>query len=190
MAAASTTGQPVIVSEDTLLSRGFSFYDQPRAMCSIKGPEGPCQVEAFVFGESREDRTGGTCSKLDRGSYFGHCVDGALQGFCVVVADGTTKLTRAAYVSYFDKGRMAYPALMSWLDANQPKFFGVTEKSVSYGCVLFGRWDNSRTRGSCPRFMDIYGSDIFTESNVQALREGSFDLSHYGAKFVGYVLGK
>ena len=188
--APSPTAQQVILSKNTLLSRGFGFDDQPRAMCSIKGPDGPCQVEAFVSGELSQDPSAYTCSKLDRASYVGHCVNGALEGVSVVIADGTSKHTREAFVSYFCMGGMAYPALTSWLDENQPKFFGVHEKSRSYGCVVFGRWDNSRTRGSCPRFMDIYGSDIFTESNVQGLRDGTFNLNNYAAKFIEYVQGK
>jgi len=187
--AASATAQPVILSKNILLSRGFGFDDQPRAMCSIKGPDGRCQVEAFVFGELRQDPAAYTCSKLDRASYVGHCVDGALQGISVVIADGTTKVGRQALVSYFCMGRMAYPALTSYLDGNQSNF-GVREKSMSYGCVYFGKWDNASTRNSCPRFMDIYGSDIFTESNAQGLREGTFNLSHYGAKFIEYAQGK
>ncbi len=187
---AVATGQPVILSENVLLSRGFSFDDQPRAMCSINGPDGPCQVEAFVFGELRQDPAAYTCSKLDRANYVGHCVGSALEGVSVVIADGTKKLSREAFVSYFCRGRMAYPALTSSFDDRFPPIFAVREKSGSYGCVVFGKWDHSSTRGSCPRFVDIYGSDIFTESNVQALRGGTFNLSHYGAKFIEYVQGK
>jgi len=188
--AAAATAQPVILSKNILLSRGFGFDDQPRAMCSINGPDGPCQVEAFVGADLRQDPAAYTCSKLDRASYVGHCVGGALEGVSVVIADGTTKGTREAFVSYFCNGLIAYPALTSWLDESQPKFLGVFEKSMSYGCVVFGKWDSSSTSLSCPRFMDIYGNDIFTESNARALREGTFDLSHYGAKFIEYVQGK
>jgi hypothetical protein len=159
-------------------------------MCPINGPEGPCQVEAFVFGESREDRTGGTCSKLDKARYVGRCVDGALEGVSVVIADGSAIMTKKAFLSYFSMGRMAYPALMSWLDPNQPDFFGVIEKTRSYGCVLFGKWDQSHTRDNCPRFMEIYGRDIFTESNVRRLKDGTFDLSDYAGKFIEYVRGR
>jgi PEGA domain len=179
--------QPGTFSEGTLLSHGFVFGDQPRPMCTIKGPDGPCQVEAFIGGESRDDRTGWTCAKLDRATYVGHCVGGALEGVCLLNADGSSKSTREAFLSYFSKGRIAYPALTSYLDANQPAFFGAREKTVSYGCVVFGRWDNSQTRGSCPKFIDIYGPDIFTEGNVQALRNGTFDLGHYAAKFTDYI---
>ena len=188
--AASATAQPVILSKDILLSRGFGFADQPRAMCSIKGPDGPCQVEAFVFGESHQDPAAYTCSKLDRASYVGHCVGGALEGVSVVIADGSTKEAREAFVSYFSMGRMAYPALTSSFNVRFASNFGVWEKSGSYGCVYFGKWDQSTTRASCPKFMDVYGSDIFTESNAQALRDGTFNLSHYGAKFIEYAQGK
>ena len=186
---ASGTTQPVILSKDLLLSRGFSLDDRPRPMCSIQGPDGPCQVEAFVWQESAPDPAAYTCSKLDRATYLGHCVDGYLQGVAVVFADGTTKAYRDAYLSYFSTGRMAYPALFSLLEGSPP-LFGVIEKNLGYGCVSFGRWDDSKTRGWCPKFMAIYGSDIFSEANAKALREGTFDLSHYAAKFIKYVQGK
>lgn len=193
--SSSSVEQPAMFSRSTLGMRGFVFDDQLRGMCPIQGPDGPCRVEAFVGGESRDDRSGYTCSKLDRGSYMGHCVGGALEGISVVIADGTTKAHREAFLSYFSEGRIAYPALTSWLDSSLPDFFGLLEKNgaghlVSYGCVVFGRWDNSRTQGDCPKLMDIYGPDIFAESNVQRLRDGTFDLSHYTAKFVEYVQGR
>ncbi|PYU76583.1 MAG: hypothetical protein DMG49_01215 [Acidobacteria bacterium] len=179
--------QPLIFARDVLVSRGLVFDDQTRAMCPIRGPDGPCQVEAFAFGESREDKAGYTCSKLDRASYIGHCVRGTLQGVSLVIADGATKAAKEAVLSYFSEGRLAYPALTTFLDANQPRMFAAREKASSYGCVVFGKWDNSTTRGTCPRFLDMYGTDIFDESNLQRLRDGTFDVSRYAGKFAEYM---
>jgi len=122
-------------------------------MCKISGPEGPCRVEAFGHNETTTDTTGYTCSKLDRATYVGHCVKGKLDGLSLVIADGNKKRTKEAYMSYFNEGRIAYPALSSFLagDIN----FGATEKGRSYGCIYFGKWDKSTER--CALFIEIYG---------------------------------
>jgi TonB family protein len=174
---------PVSISKDTLVSRGFSFDDRQRPLCKISGPEGTCRVEAFVFSEKKNDETAYTCSKLDRSTYVGHCVHGKLDGLSLVIADGKTKHTREAFISYFYEGRIAYPALTSYLTGDTN--FGVQGPKSSYGCIYFGRWDKSAER--CGRFMEIYGTDLFTESNAQKLRDGVFDLSHYRAKFLEFM---
>lgn len=174
---------PVSISKDTLVSRGFSFDDRQRPMCKISGPEGTCHVEAFVFSEKKFDEAAYTCSKLDRSSYVGHCIHGKLDGLSLVIADGRTKHTREAFISYFREGRIAYPALTSYLTGDTN--FGVREQKSSYGCVYFGRWDESGER--CGRFTEIYGTDLFTESNAQKLRDGVFDLSQYRAKFLEFM---
>ncbi len=186
--APTTSSDPMSVKipDDALAAHGFAFDDHQRDMCEINGPEGRCRVEAFVFGEKTQDPERFTCSKLDRATYVGHCVDGELQGFAVVIADGTTKQSKEAFISYFSEGRIAYPALTSYL--HDEKNFGVREKFSSYGCVYFGKWDDSAKR--CGRFIEIYGADLFTEANAQALRDGTFDLSHYAAKFVEFMQRK
>jgi hypothetical protein len=177
---------PGKITKGVLNASGFAFADQPRPMCKISGPEGPCRVEAFVFGEKTTDEARYTCSKLDRATYVGHCVKGKLDGLSLVIADGSKKLTKEAYMSYFNEGRIAYPALSSFLagDTN----FGVTEKGRSYGCVYFGKWDKSTER--CALFMEIYGKDLFTESNAQKLRDGNFDLDNYRVKFLEFMQRK
>jgi TonB family protein len=177
---------PVSISKDSLASRGFSFDDQHRPLCKVTGSEGTCRVEAFVFGEKNGDGAAYTCSKLDKSSYVGHCVDGKLDGLSLVIADGKSKQTREAFISYFDKGRIAYPALTSYLSGDTN--FGVRQQHGSYGCVYFGRWDQSAER--CERFTRIYGPDLFTESNAQKLRDGVFDLGHYRAKFLEFMQDK
>jgi len=177
---------PVSISEDSLGSRGFSFDDRELPMCKISGPEGTCRVEAFVFWEKTTDEAAFTCRKLDRASYLGRCVDGKLDGVSVVIADGSAKQAREAFISYFHEGRIAYPVLTSYLTGDLN--FGVQEKSEGYGCVYFGEWDESAKR--CGRFTEIYGPDIFTESNAQKLRDGTFDLSHYRAKFLEFARQK
>jgi hypothetical protein len=172
--------KPVKISKDVLVSLGFSFDDRKRPMCEISGPEGTCRVEAFVFGEKTTDEAAYTCSKLDRASYVGHCVRGKLDGLSLVIADGSTKGVKEAFISYFLEGRIAYPVLTSTLTGNMN--FGVQEQRKSYGCVYFGKWDRSAER--CGRFTEIYGTDIFAESNAQKLRDGTFDLNHYRAKFL------
>ncbi len=186
--ATSESSRPTesTISKDRLFARGFSFDEHERAMCKISGPEGPCRVQAFVRDEKRVDPDAYTCSKLDRAMYRGACVGGKLQGLSVVVADGSTKGSREAFVSYFHEGRMAYPALTSYLDGEE-KNLGVDEKTKSYGCVYFGNWDKSRER--CGRFIEMYGTDIFTESNAQRLKDGTFDLDHYRVNFLEF-LGK
>ncbi|HEX3819596.1 MAG TPA: hypothetical protein VHW45_04655 [Candidatus Sulfotelmatobacter sp.] len=146
----------------------------------ISGPEGVCRVEAFVSSEKTTDDARWTCSKLDRASYIGHCVHGKLDGLSLVIADGSTKDGKEAFISYYLDGRIAYPALTSWLvgDLN----FGAQEQRQNYGCVYFGKWDRSAER--CGRFAEIYGSDLFTESNAQKIRDGSLDLSQYRDKFL------
>jgi hypothetical protein len=174
------------VSNDVLASNGFSFADQRRSMCEISGPEGRCRVEAFVFGETKVDEASFTCGKLDRATYVGRCIHGKLDGLSLVFADGSKKRVKEAFISYFEQGRIAYPALTSFLagDAN----FGVQEQGKSYGCVYFGKWDKSSER--CALFIKIYGTDFFTESNAQALRDGTFDLDNYRAKFLEFVQRK
>jgi hypothetical protein len=94
--------------------------------------------------------------------------------------------SKEAFISYFLKGRIAYPALTSFLDGNTN--FGVDDlkrkvgkveipKRCAYGCVYFGKWDKAADR--CGRFSEMYGPDIFTESSAQKLRDGTFDLNHY-----------
>ena len=174
------------ITRDVLGSNGFTFADQKRPMCKISGPDGPCDVEAFAHGEATNDEAKFTCSKLDRATYVGHCISGKLRGLSLVVADGNKKLHKEAYIAYFDDGRIAYPALTSFLvgDGN----FGVTEKSKSYGCVFFGKWDKSSER--CSLFIQIYGKDLFTESNAQKLKDGTFDLDVYRARFVEFMQQK
>jgi hypothetical protein len=170
-------------SEKLLASNGFTFAEWKLPMCPISGPEGTCGVEAFQPGEANIDETRFTCRKLDQATYLGHCVNGKLEGLSLVIADGSAKVTKEAYISYFDKGRIAYPALTSFLvgDAN----FGVTEQRKSYGCVYFGKWDRSDER--CAQFVKIYGKDLFTESNAQALRDGTFRFDEYRARFLEFM---
>jgi hypothetical protein len=182
----STDAASVKVPKDVLASNGFTFADQGRPMCKIGGPEGSCRVEAFVHGETREDEAKFTCGKLDRSSYVGHCVKGKLNGLSLVIADGSKKLAKEAYISYFDEGRIAYPALNSFLVGDNN--FGVMEKGASYGCVYFGKWDKSGDR--CALFIKIYGQGLFTESNAQKLRSGTFDLDNYRAKFLEFMQQK
>src|SRR5258706_8635042 len=152
---------PVKISKDVLASRGFIFADQSRPMCKISGPEGPCRVEAFVWGETtKNDEARFTCKKLDRATYVGHCVKGKLDGLSLVIADGSKKLVKEAHISYFDEGRIAYPTLTSFLAGDNN--FGVMEKGRDNGCVYLGKWDKSRER--CERFTKVYDKDIFTEA--------------------------
>ena len=176
----------VKVSQDALTSNGFTFADEERPMCKISGPEGPCRVEAFAHGETTKDEARFTCSKLDKATYVGHCVKGKLDGLSLVIADGSKKLHKEAYISYFNKGRLAYPALTSFLISDRN--FGVTEKGKSYGCVYFGKWDKSSEL--CALFIKIYGKDLFTESNAQKLTDGTFELDHYRTKFVEFMQQK
>jgi hypothetical protein len=175
---------PARFSKDELVSHGFSFDDRERPMCEVSGSEGTCHVEAFVWGEKApSDEAANTCTKLDRASYVGRCVHGNLDGLSLVIADGSTKDAKEAFVSYFVEGRIAYPALTSFLigDPN----FGMSKIGVGYGCVYFGKWDMSPQR--CGRFIQIYGADIFTEPNAQKLKDGTFDLNHYRAKFLDFM---
>ncbi len=173
-ASSKTSGSDPLptVSNDALAANGFSFADASRPMCNISGPEGDCRVEAFVFGELRVDEAAFTCAKLDKSTYVGRCVKGKLDGLSLVIADGSKKNVKEAFLSYFKDGRMAYPALTSFLAGNLN--VGVTEIGKSYGCVYFGKWDKSVER--CAFFQKIYGTDLFTETNAQSLRDGTFDL--------------
>jgi len=172
------------ISEDDLVAHGFKFDNQERPMCEVNGSEGACHVEAFVWGEKPpSDDAAHTCTKLDRATYVGHCAHGSLDGVSLVVADGSTKVGKEAFISYFVNGRIAYPALTSYLvgDLN----FGMHDTDHGYGCVYFGKWDQSAKR--CSRFTQIYGPDIFTESNASKLRDGTFDLNHYRTQFLDFI---
>ena len=184
---------PSSVSKKELTSHGFRFDEEKWPLCKVEGPEGPCEVEAFVYGEAHDDKTAHTCSKLDKATYVGHCVRGKLEGLSLVTADGTTKQAKEAFVSYFLGGRITYPALTSLLtkDLNlgaqdlKYKVGNLEAPRCGYGCVYFGKWDRSVER--CGRFSEIFGADLFTESNARKLRDGTFDLSHYNAKFLEFL---
>ena len=190
---ATQESAPLSISKEILLSHGFKFDDKKWPLCKVQGPEGPCEVEAFAFSEMDGDKSGNTCAKLDRSTYVGHCEHGKLEGLSLVIADGSTKHSKEAFVSYFLKGRIAYPALTSFLagEAN----FGAQDLKCKvgtrdaprcgYGCVYFGKWDKSAER--CGRFSEMYGADIFTDSNAQKLRDGTFDLKRYRAKFFEFI---
>lgn len=178
---------PYTVSTSALLARGFSFEKTPREMCPISGPDGPCQVEAFIGPEKTEDPERFTCRKLDRATYKGRCVKDKLDGLSVVLAEGSAKHTGEWFLTYFDKGRVAFPALTAYRDSN---LIGVREDRRSYGCVFFGKWDQSATRDSCPKFTEIWGRDIFSETTLQSLKDGTFDLNRYGPSFVKYIVGQ
>src|ERR1039457_5888717 len=107
---------PYTVSTSALLARGFSFDKTPRAMCPISGPDGPCQVEAFIAAEKADDPDRYTCHKLDRATYVGRCINGKLEGLSVVLAEGSAKDGAEWVLTYFDKGRVAFPALMAYRD--------------------------------------------------------------------------
>jgi hypothetical protein len=175
---------PYTVSTSALLARGFSFDKIPREMCPISGPDGPCQIEAFIGGEKTEDPERYTCRKLDRATYVGRCINGKLEGLSVVLAEGSAKDGAEWVLTYFDKGRVAFPALMAYRDQ---KFIGILEERSLYGCVLFGQWDHSATQESCPKFIEIWGREIFSESTLQSLKKGTFDLNRYGPSFVKYI---
>jgi hypothetical protein len=171
---------------DVLASRKFSFGHYSLPMCTIRGPEGPCGVEAFVSDEATEDESRYTCAKFDQATYVGHCVNGKLDGLSLVNVDGTKKLSKEAFISYFHDGKIAYPALNSY--ASGTTNFGASEELVSYGCVYFGKWDRSSER--CSLFIEIYGKELLTEANALSLRNGTFDLDHYRAKFIEFVESK
>src|ERR1017187_10883105 len=93
-------------------------------------------------------------------------------------------------LTYFDKGRVAFPALMAYRDQ---KFIGIREELSSYGCVvfgLFGQWDRSATRDGCLKFIEIWGREIFGESTQRSLKDGTFNLNRYGPGFVKYISGQ
>jgi hypothetical protein len=171
------------VSTSGLLARGFGFDKSPRTMCLISGPGGPCEVEAFIGPEKTEDPARYTCRKLDHATYVGRCVNGKLEGLSVVLAEGSAKDTGEWLLAYFDKGRVAFPALMTYRDS---KLIGIREDWGIYGCVSFGKWDHS-DRNSCPKFVEIWGREIFSESTLESLKDGTFDLNRYGPRFVKYV---
>lgn len=176
------------VDERALRSRGFELDPTPHTMCFISGPGGPCRVEAFVWSERTKDPLAHTCAKLNKATYTGSCVEGALDGVALLIADGTGKLSKEAFVAYFSKGKIAYPALTSYVASSSGRLnFGARERARSYGCVYFGDWDRSGEREGCRQLRRAFGDDIFSEANARALREGSFDLSKYRARYMAFV---
>ena len=153
-------------------------------MCPISGPDGPCQIEAFIGGEKAQDAEGYTCRKLDRATYLGRCVNGKLDGLSVIAAEGSSKAEGERVLAYFDKGRIAFPALMTY---HGRKLIGVREERNMYGCVVFGQWDRSATRDNCSKFVKIWGREILSEPTLQSLQDGTFDLNRYGRSFVKYI---
>lgn len=184
---AAMVGDGTLVNDQVLELRGFELSDAQRTLCAINGTGGPCHVEAFVFGESTTDRTAYTCAKLDRATYQGRCVDGKLEGVAVVFAEGTAKLEAEAYLSYFSRGRLVYPAVTTRLNS-QPVFFGVHERRRSYGCIFYGLWDQSKTRENCVRLRKVYGDDVFSQDTARALNNRSFNLEKYAENFRQYLL--
>lgn len=128
-----------------------------------------------------------TCRKLDRATYFGRCINGKLEGLSVVLAEGSAKDGAEWVLTYFDKGRVAFPALMAYRDQ---KLIGIREERSMYGCVVFGQWDRSATRDSCLKFIAIWGREIFGESTLRSLKDGTFNLNRYGPGFVKYISGQ
>lgn len=184
------SSMPYTVSTSALLARGFSFDKTPRKMCPISGPDGPCQIEAFIGGEKTGDPERYTCRKLDRATYVGRCINGKLEGLSVVLAEGSAKDGAEWVLTYFDKGRVAFPALMAYRDQ---KFIGIREERSIYGCVVFGvfgQWDRSATRDGCLKFIEIWGREIFGESTLRSLKDGTFNLNRYGPGFVKYISGQ
>ena len=176
------------LDERALLSRGFEFDPARHSVCWISGSGGPCGVEAFVSAESTRDPLSYSCAKLNKATYTGRCVDGTLEGVAVVIADGTGKLSKEAFVAYFSRGRIAWPALTSYVsESSKPLDFGVQERQRSYGCVYFGSWDRSNEREGCRRFRQIFGDDIFSETNARALRDNSFDLEKYRSRYIAFI---
>ena len=169
--------------DDVIASGRFHFRHYSLPMCTIRGPEGPCAVEAFVGGEANVDESRYTCEKLDKAAYVGHCLNGKLEGLSIANANGTRKHSKEAFLSYFAEGKIAYPALTSWVSGTLN--FGMDNEEWSYGCVYFGKWDRSSER--CPLFIQVYGQDLLTEANAKALRDGTFDLNHYRGKFLEFV---
>jgi hypothetical protein len=175
------------LDEGALLSRGFAF-DARHGACWITGTGGPCAVEAFVGAESGQDGLGYTCAKLNKATYRGNCTDGRLEGLAVVIADGTGKISKEVFLSYFSRGRMAYPALTSYVSESSKRLnLGVQEIRRSYGCVYFGDWDRINERDGCRRMKEIYGDDVFSEANARALRDGAFDLDKYRIRFMAFL---
>ena len=62
------------------------------------------------------------------------------------------------------------------------------EKEKSYACVNFGKWDRLSER--CTLFIEIYGKELFTESNARQLRDGTFDMDKYSLKFLEFMQQK
>jgi len=183
--ASGTDWEPAF-SKEVLATRGFTFDDRRLPMCKIDGPEGKCEVEAFVFSETNDDKDRYTCGKLDKSNYIGRCVNGKLEGLSVVLADGKKKKLKEAFISYFHEGHIAYPILTSYLEKDLN--FGAQQKQMSYGCVYFGQWDKSAEK--CKRFIQAYGPEIFTESNALSLRNGTFNLKPYRANFSKFMESK
>jgi hypothetical protein len=169
-----------------LAQAGFEFGGLDGSMCSIGGTDVPCLVEPFVSGETTTDRAAFTCAKLDRALYEGNCIKGALNGLAVVVADGSAKSIREGYLAYFSHGRMLFPALTASVYESRPNL-GVQEQRMSYWCVSYGDWDQSSTKPGCARFREVFGNDIFSESNARALADGKFDLAKYRGAFVDFL---
>ena len=168
-----------------LTAKGFHF-GSAATLCSIRGSDGPCQVEAFVGREGVNDLSGNTCRKLDRATYIGRCSNGKLDGMALVNANGSTKSTPTTFLSYFSAGRIAYPALQAFSDAGTLTL-AIDEENQIYGCVVFHRWDQSKTRDACPRFRSIYGDELFSESSARAMLNGSIDLAHYSLRLKNYL---
>jgi hypothetical protein len=185
---AAETDKRSTLDERALLAHGFELDTARYTTCSISGSGGPCDVEAFVWGETSKDSLAHTCAKLNKATYTGTCVEGALDGVALVIADGTGKVSKEAFVAYFSKGKIAYPALTSYVSASSEQLnLGARERRRSYGCVYFGGWDRSDERAGCRHLRKAFGDDIFSEANARALREDSFDLAKYRSRFMAFV---
>ena len=168
-----------------LRSRDFDFgNDEGRPLCNIQGTGGSCNVKAFIGSEIGNDRYRYRCRKLDQATYLGSCLNGKLNGLVLLDADGSGKNVRQIFLGYFVKGRPLYPLVSTYSSGDS---FSITEKASSYGCVVFGKWDSSETRDSCPKIKRNFGITM-TRDVARSFLDGSFDLKNTERKFLGRLL--
>ncbi len=167
-----------------VLEEGFEFCEKDFPFCKIEGSDGKCSVEAFVMPESSNDQTGWTCKKLDKASYQGDCVGGFLEGVVLVYAKGTKKRGPQAFVAYFHKGKMMYPALTGRLEGHP--FIGVKNKMSSSGCEYFGKWEDW-SRDECALIQRAFGHNATTQSAAEDFQKGVFNIDETRKHFYNWL---
>ena len=123
-------------------SMGLCSVGVAQEMCTIQGEQGACKIEAFLGSESKNDRDGFTCTKLNGVKYKGACYEGDLDGMILFNRPANRHFGRNQddqFLAMVKAGQVQYPVAKF-----SEQIVGVMDKEWSTGCVNFAQgWDQS-----------------------------------------------